>query len=152
MKKIILSMALVVLTTLGASAQDATGKVTATETVTQNTKGDWYVGTSDFTNTAWTDISIQPTIGYAFADNYMIGMTLAQADSTADLSLGLMGRYFYKGFFGFVALDSFEFDEAQLGVGRMFTFHRGSMFVDPKIVYDLGMETTNLQIGFGLKF
>jgi hypothetical protein len=26
------------------------------------------------------------------------------------------------------------------------------MFVDPKIVYDLGAETTNLQIGFGLKF
>ena len=66
MKNFILSMALVVLTTLGANAQNA--------------KGDWYVGTGDITNTAWTELSIQPTIGYAFSDNYMVGMNLTQAD------------------------------------------------------------------------
>jgi hypothetical protein len=42
MKNFILSMALVVLTTLGANAQNA--------------KGDWYVGTGDITNTAWTEL------------------------------------------------------------------------------------------------
>ena len=138
MKNLILTLALIALVSIGANAQ--------------NTKGDWYVGTSDFTNTAWTELSIQPTIGYAFSDKYMVGMSLSQADSTEDMTLGLEGRYFHKGFFGYVALNDFDFDQAQLGVGRMFEFHKGSMFVDPKIVYHLGMETTNLQIGFGLKF
>ena len=138
MKNFILTLALIALVSIGANAQ--------------NTKGDWYVGTSDFTNTAWTELSIQPTIGYAFSDKYMVGMSLSQADSTEDMTLGLEGRYFHKGLFGDVALNDFDFDQAQLGVGRMFEFHKGSMFVDPKIVYDLGMETTNLQIGFGLKF
>jgi len=138
MKNFILTFALIALVSFGANAQ--------------NTKGDWYVGTSDFTNTAWTELSIQPTIGYAFSDKYMVGMSLAQADSTEDMTLGLEGRYFHKGFFGYVGLNDFDFDQLQLGVGRLFEFHKGSMFVDPKIVYDLGMETTNLQIGFGLKF
>jgi hypothetical protein len=138
MKNYILTLALAVLTTIGANAQ--------------NTKGDWYVGTGDITNTAWTELSIQPTIGYAFADNYMIGMSLSQADSTEDMNLGLEGRYFYKGFFGYVGLNDFDFDQASLGVGKMFEFHKGAMYLDPKVVYDLGAETTNLQIGFGLKF
>ena len=132
MKNYILTLAIAALTTFGANAQ--------------NTKGDWYVGTGYITNTAWTELSIQPTIGYAFSDNYMVGMNLTQADSTEDMSLGLEGRYFHKGFFGYVALNDFDFDQAQLGVGRMFEFHKGAMFVDPKIVYDLGAETTNLQI------
>ena len=138
MKNFILTLALIALVSIGANAQ--------------NTKGDWYVGTSDFTNTAWTELSIQPTIGYAFSDKYMVGMSLSQADSTEDMTLGLEGRYFHKGFFGYVALNDFDFDQAQLGVGRMFEFHKGSMFVDPKIVFFLFLETTNLQIGFGLKF
>ena len=99
MKNIILSIALVVLTITSAMAQ--------------NTKGDWYVGTGDITNTAWTELSIQPTIGYAFSDNYMVGMNLTQADSTEDMSLGLEGRYFHKGFFGYVALNDFDFDQLQ---------------------------------------
>lgn len=138
MKNYILTLAIAALTTFSAMAQ--------------NTKGDWYVGTGDITNTAWTDLSIQPTIGYAFADNYMIGMSLSQADSTEDMNLGLEGRYFYKGFFGYVALNDFDFDQASLGVGKMFVFKNDMLFVDPKVVYDLGAETTNLQIGFGLKF
>ena len=138
MKNIILSIALVVLT--------------ITSAIAQNTKGDWYVGTGDITNTAWTELSIQPTLGYAFSDKYMVGMNISQADSTADMALGLEGRYFHKGFFGYLALNDFDFDQASVGVGKMFEFHKGAMFVDPKIVYDLGAETTNLQIGFGLKF
>ena len=118
----------------------------------QNAKGDWYVGTGDIDNVAWTEWSIAPTIGYAFSDDYMIGMSVAQADSTEDMNLSLNGRYFYKGFFGYAAINDFDFDQVQVGVGKMFTFHKGNMFVDPKIVYDLGQETTNLTLGFGLKF
>ena len=138
MKNFILTMTLAVLTTLSVNAQNA--------------KGDWYVGTGDITNTAWTELSIQPTIGYAFSDNYMVGMNISQADSTADMVLGLEGRYFHKGFFGYVALNDFDFDQTKVGVGKMFVFKNDMIFVDPKIVYDLGAETTNLQIGFGLKF
>ena len=121
MKNLILTFALTILVGFGANAQNA--------------KGDWYVGTGDFTNTAWTELSIQPTIGYAFSDKYMVGMSLSQADSTEDMTLGLEGRYFHKGFFGYVALNDFDFDQAQLGVGRMFEFHKESMFVDIKIFY-----------------
>ena len=138
MKNYILTLALAALTAFGANAQ--------------NTKGDWYVGTGDITNTAWTELSIQPTIGYAFSDDYMIGFSLSQTDSTEDINLGLEGRYFHKGFFGYVGLNDFAFDKVQLGVGKMFTFHKGGMYLDPKVVYDVDAETTNLQIGFGLKF
>ena len=31
----------------------------------QNAKGDWYLGTGDVANTAWTELSIAPTVGYA---------------------------------------------------------------------------------------
>ena len=151
MKNFILSMALAVFTVFSAAAQTADTDCCTTNT-TVNTKGDWYVGTGDITNMAWTDLSIQPTIGYAFSDNYMVGMSLSQADSTEAMVFGLEGRYFHKGFFGYVALNDFDFDQAAIGVGKMFAFHKGSMYLDPKIVYDLGMETTNLQIGFGLKF
>ena len=72
MKNFILTMALVVFTTLGANAQNA--------------KGDWYVGTSDISNTAWTEWSISPTVGYAFSDNYMIGVSASQTDSTEDIN------------------------------------------------------------------
>ena len=138
MRNFILTLTLAVFTAFGANAQ--------------NTKGDWYVGTGDISNVAWTDLSLSPEIGYAFSDDYMVGMTVSQADSTADMEFGLNGRYFYKGFFGYAAINDFDFDQVKIGVGKLFEFHRGSMFVDPKIVYDLGMETTNMTIGFGLKF
>jgi len=38
-----------------------------------------------------------------------------------------------------------------LGAGKMFTL-RSNVYVDPKVVYNSGDKTTNLQIGFGLKF
>tara|TARA_R110002020_G_scaffold146254_1_gene320810 strand:- start:391 stop:534 length:144 start_codon:yes stop_codon:yes gene_type:complete len=47
MKQIIFTLALGLLTAVGANAQD--------ENCVQNQKGDWYVGTGDIANTAWTD-------------------------------------------------------------------------------------------------
>ena len=37
------------------------------------------------------------------------------------------------------------------GVGKMFTV-RNNIYIDPKIVYNSGEKTTNLTLGFGLKF
>ena len=115
------------------------------------TKGDWYVGTGDVANVAWTEWSLAPTVGYGVTDNLMIGMSAAQADSTADLDLDFHARYFYKGYFAFVATDGLSTDNMSLGLGKMFTIHK-SIFVDPKVVYDMTAKTTNLTLGFGLKF
>ena len=115
------------------------------------TKGDWYVGTGDVANVAWTEWSLAPTVGYGVTDNLMIGMSATQADSTADLNLDFHARYFYKGYFAYVATDGLSTDNMSLGLGRMFAIHKG-VFVDPKIVYDVTRKTTNLTLGFGLKF
>lgn len=115
------------------------------------TKGDWYVGTGDVANVAWTDWSLAPTVGYGVTDNLMIGMSAAQADSTADLDLDFHARYFWKGYFAYVATDGLSTDNMSLGLGKMFTIHKG-VFVDPKVVYDVTAKTTNLTLGFGLKF
>ena len=117
----------------------------------QNAKGDWYIGTGDIANVAWTDWAVAPTVGYAFTDNLMVGVDVSQADSTEDLSIDVHARYFFKGFFAYAATEGFETDALKLGVGKMFTFHK-SVYVDPKIVYDMGAKTTNLTLGFGLKF
>ena len=115
------------------------------------TKGDWYVGTGDVANVAWTEWSLAPTVGYGVTDNLMIGMSATQADSTADLNLDFHARYFYKGYFAYVATDGLSTDNMSLGLGKMFTIHKG-VFVDPKVVYDVTAKTTNLTLGFGLKF
>lgn len=115
------------------------------------TKGDWYVGTGDVANVAWTEWSLAPTVGYGVTDNLMIGLSAAQADSTVDLDLDFHARYFWKGYFAYVATDGLSTDNMSLGLGKMFTIHKG-VFVDPKVVYDLTAKTTNLTLGFGLKF
>jgi len=38
-----------------------------------------------------------------------------------------------------------------LGMGKMFTICK-NVYVDPKVVYDTTEKTTNLGLGFGLKF
>ena len=48
MKKLILSLALGLLCILGVNAQE---------------KGDWYIGTGNIANTAWTEWSVSPTVG-----------------------------------------------------------------------------------------
>lgn len=115
------------------------------------TKGDWYVGTGDVANIAWTEWSLAPTVGYGVTDNLMIGMSAAQADSTADLDLDFHARYFYKGYFAYVATDGLSTDGMALGLGKMFTI-RNNVFIDPKVVYNTTDKTTNLTLGFGLKF
>ena len=136
MKKILLTLALIVATVVGTQAQD---------------KGDWYVGTGDVANVAWTEWSVSPTIGYGVMENLMISASVSQADSTADMDLDFSARYFWKGYFAYVATNGLSTEGMSIGAGKMFTFHK-SIFVDPKIVYDMDAKTTNLTLGFGLKF
>ena len=117
----------------------------------QNVKGDWYVGTGDIANTAWTEGSIAPTLGYAVTDKFMVGCNVSQADSSAEMVLDAHVRYFYNGLFGYVSAPNLDTDNLSIGVGKMFTFHK-VMYIDPKVVYDTNLKTTNLMLGFGLKF
>ena len=137
MKNFIFTIALGLLMTLGVNAQ--------------NVKGDWYVGTGDIAGVAWTDWAINPTVGYAVTDNIMIGGTVSQADSTVDMNIDFNVRYFWNGYFASVDLDGLTTDGMVVGFGKMFTF-RKNVFVDPKISYDIDGGTTNLGVGFGLKF
>ncbi len=127
--------------------------LTALFTVNINAQnlGDWYVGTGDIANTAWTEWSVEPTIGYGVTDKLMIGMNVSQEDSTVDMSYDLHARYFMNGYFVYVATKGLDTENMSYGVGKMFTFHRG-MYVDPKIVYNAVNKTTNLMLGVGLKF
>jgi|TARA_R110000744_G_scaffold61056_1_gene126338 hypothetical protein len=136
MKKLILTLALCVATIVGTQAQ---------------TKGDWYVGTGDISNVSWTDWAVSPTVGYGVTDNLMIGLSVSQLDSTVDMSYDLHARYYFKGYFAYAATAGLDTETLSLGVGRMFTIHKG-VYVDPKIVYNTGDKTTNLTLGFGLKF
>tara|TARA_R110002050_G_scaffold1275_5_gene9110 strand:+ start:3102 stop:3512 length:411 start_codon:yes stop_codon:yes gene_type:complete len=136
MKKIILTIALCVATIVATQAQ---------------TKGDWYVGTGDISNVSWTDWAVSPTVGYGVTDNLMIGLSVSQLDSTVDMSYDLHARYYFKGYFAYAATSGLDTETLSLGVGRMFTIHKG-VYVDPKIVYNTGEKTTNLTLGFGLKF
>ena len=136
MKKLILSLALGLLLVTGVNAQE---------------KGDWYIGTGDIANTAWTEWSVSPTVGYGVTDDLMVGFDVSQADSTADMAVDLHARYFHKGYFAYVSTTGLNTDNLSYGVGKMFTFHKG-VFVDPKVVYDATAKTTNLQLGVGLKF
>jgi hypothetical protein len=141
MNKLILSVALMV------------GMVVSTNA--QNVKGDWYVGTGDIADVAWTEWAISPMLGYGVSDKLMVGLSLAQADSSEDLSMDLNARYFMNAggqdFFLYASLTDFDTDNLSLGLGKMFTVHKG-VFVEPKVVYHSGEKTTNMMLGFGLKF
>ena len=136
MRNIILTVVLACATILGTQAQ---------------TKGDWYVGTGDVANIAWTDWAVSPTVGYGVMDNLMVGLSVSQADSTVDMEMDFHTRYFMKGYFVYVATDGLSTENMNIGAGKMFTL-RGNIFVDPKIVYNMEEKTTNLTLGFGLKF
>ena len=136
MKKVLMSIFLTALFTVNINAQNL---------------GDWYVGTGDIANTAWTEWSVEPTIGYGVTDKLMIGMNVSQEDSTVDMSYDLHARYFMNGYFVYVSTTGLDTENMSYGVGKMFTFHRG-MYVDPKIVYNAVNKTTNLMLGVGLKF
>ena len=117
----------------------------------QNAKGDWYIGTGDIANNAWTEWSVAPTVGYAISDKFMVGCNVSQADSSAEMVLDAHVRYFWNGLFGYVSAPNLDTDMLSIGVGKMFTFHK-CIYIDPTIVYDTNMKTTNLMLGFGLKF
>ena len=137
MKNVLMSFALAVLCAVSVNAQ--------------NVKGDWYVGTGDIANVAWTEWSVAPSVGYAINDNLAVGVNLSQTDSIADMVIDLDARYFWKGYFVYGSMPNLDTDNLKLGFGKMFTFHRG-IYVDPKIVHDMGQGTTNLMLGVGLKF
>ena len=117
----------------------------------QNAKGDWYVGTGDIANIAWTEWSVAPSVGYAINDNLAVGLNISQTDSVADMVIDLDAKYFWKGYFVYGSMPNLDTDNLKLGFGKMFTFHKG-VYVDPKIVHDMGQGTTNLMLGVGLKF
>ena len=114
-------------------------------------KGDWYVGTGDIANVAWTEWAVSPTVGYGLMDNLMVGLSISQADSLADVSYDLHARYFYKGYFAYAATQGLDTDGMKIGVGKMFTIQKG-IYIDPKIVYNTEAKTTNLTLGFGFTF
>ena len=136
MKNVFMSFALAVLCAVSVNAQE---------------RGDWYIGTGDIANTAWTEWSIAPTVGYGITDNFMVGVNVSQADSSAEMVLDAHVRYFYNGLFGYVSAPNLDTDLLSIGIGKMFTFHK-CVYVDPKVVYDTNMKTTNLMLGVGFKF
>jgi hypothetical protein len=135
MRKLILTLALV----CGIAAANA-----------QST-GDWYVGTGDVANTAWTEWSVSPTIGYGLTDNLMVGASVSQADSTADMEMDFHARYYFGGYFAYVSTDGLSTEGMSIGAGKLFTL-RNNIYVDPKVVYNTEDKTTNLTLGFGFKF
>ena len=136
MKKMLMSLALAVLCTVGVTAQN---------------QGDWYIGAGDIANKAWTEWSVAPTVGYGVTDNFMVGLNVSQEDSAADVALGIPARYFYKGYFVYIETSGLNTENLNYGLGKMFTFHKG-IYVDPKVVYNATAKTTNLMLGVGLKF
>ena len=136
MNKIILSLALSIVCTLGVNAQSS---------------GDWYVGAGDIANKAWTEWSVAPTVGYGVTENLMVGLNVSQEDSIADVALDIHARYFYKGYFAYIETSGLNTENLNYGLGKMFTFHKG-IYVDPKVVYNATAKTTNLMLGVGLKF
>ena len=121
----------------------------------QNAKGDWYLGTGEVSNVAWTEWSMAPSIGYGVSDKLMVGINLSQADSTESMVLDLHARYFMTlgghDVYAYASAPDMNTDNLSLGLGKIFTFHK-NVYVDPKVVYNVGEKTTNLQLGFGLKF
>ena len=136
MKKLFLSLALGLFFAFGVNAQNA--------------QGNWYVGTGDIANVAWTDWAISPSIGYAITDNIVLGGSVSQV-AEEDMDLDFNVKYFFKGYFADVNLDGFSTEGMVFGIGKMFTFHKG-VFVAPAFNYDYDAETVNLGLGFGLKF
>ena len=136
MKKIVLTLFLSTLFVLGVNGQE---------------KGDWYVGTGNIANKAWTEWSIAPTVGYGITDNLMVGLNVSQADSAADMNFDIHARYFWRGYFVYLETGGLNTEDMSYGLGKMFTVHRG-VYVDPKVVYNATQKTTNLMLGVGLKF
>ena len=129
---------------------------TFTFTANSQEKGDWYVGTGDVANISWTDWAISPSLGYAVTENLVVGFNVSQgvddSNVVGDMKFDVHTRYFFiEDYFAYVGVEDFDLDMVQVGVGKMFTFHK-NVYVDPKVVYNVNAKTTNLTLGFGLKF
>ena len=142
MRKMISSLTLGLLMVAGVNAQCVSNA---------QEKGDWYVGTGDVSNTARTEWSVNPSIGYGLTDNLMVGIT-ANQEVGSDLQVDIHARYFTSGYFFYFNSDlGLDTDQLDLGVGKLFSFS-GNVYVDPRLVYNTGNKTTNLRLGVGLKF
>ncbi len=129
---------------------------TFTFTANSQEKGDWYVGTGDVANISWTDWAISPSLGYAVTEDLVVGFNVSQgvddSNVVGDMKFDVHARYFFiEDYFAYVGVEDFDLDMVQVGVGKMFTFHK-NVYVDPKVVYNVNAKTTNLTLGFGLKF
>lgn len=122
-----------------------------TFTANAQEKGDWYVGTGDVANVSWTDWAISPSLAYGFTNDLVVGFNVSQL-ADEDMEFDVHARYFFKeDYFAYVGVEDFDFELVQVGVGKMFNLNK-NIFVDPKVVYDVNASTTNLTLGFGLKF
>ena len=136
MKKLILTITLACMSVMATQAQ---------------TKGEWYIGTGDVSDVAWTELSVSPTVGYGITENLILGVALNQV-SGETLNVDVNARYLVRGYFAYLESNlSLNTDDVRLGVGKMFTL-LSNVYVDPKIVYSTGDQTTNLEIGFGFRF
>ena len=122
----------------------------------QNAQGDWYLGTGDISGTSWTELTLTPSVGYAFSDDIMVGLSLNQGttvDSVAgDMNIDIHARYFFTNFYGYASTQNLTSDFGlSVGVGKLFTTER-NLYLDPQVVFNTVTKTTNLRIGFGLKF
>ena len=116
----------------------------------QNVKGNWYVGTGDITNVAWTDWAMSPTLGYAVTDNLVLGGSVTHMAGES-MDLDMSAKYFFGDYFAGINLDGFSTEGMVFELGKMFTFHKG-VYVAPSFRYDYDAETFNLGFGFGMKF
>jgi len=126
----------------------------------QNAQGDWYIGTGDISGTSWTELALTPSVGYAFSDDIMVGLSLAQGTTTdstgtavaGDMNIDIHARYFFTNFYGYAGTQNLTSDFGlSVGVGKLFTTER-NLYLDPRVVFNTVNKTTNLNIGFGLKF
>ncbi len=126
----------------------------------QNAQGDWYLGTGNISGTSWTELTLTPSVGYAFSDNVMVGLTLDQGtvvDSTGtavagDTNIDIHARYFFTNFYGYAETQNLTSDFGlNVGVGKLFTT-KTNLYLDPQVVFNTVTKTTNLRIGFGLRF
>ena len=116
----------------------------------QNEKGNWYVGTGDIANRAWTDLAMSPSLGYAVTNNLVLGGSVSHV-ADEDMDLDLYAKYFFGGYFVGVNLDGFSADGMVFELGKMFMFNKG-VYVSPAINYNYDAETFNMGMGFGMKF
>jgi hypothetical protein len=146
MKKLFLTFGLVAGALLSINAQE---------------QGDWYIGTGDLSNTAWTQWALTPTVGYAFTDDVMAGVSVNQGTTlnedgevvAGDLNLDVHARYFVDNYFVYVGTENLTTDFGlNVGVGMLLGTGVNGLYVDPKVVYNTNNGTTNLGIGFGFRF